>query len=66
MHREEVVLVQHKARVSALQEQVRALEEAASYGNTDKTRTLKELSAERGDLLQPSMLTTESRTFFLH
>lgn len=40
--------MQHKAKVAGLQEQVKLLEETAAAGNADRSRTLKELAAERG------------------
>ena len=46
--REELHVVQYKARVATLQEQVRILEEAAKTDNTERSKTLKELATERG------------------
>lgn len=40
--------MKHRAKVASLQEQVKLLEDATSAGNTDRSRTLKELAAERG------------------
>lgn len=41
-------MVQYKARVASLQEQVNNLEEAAKADTTERSKTLKELTTERG------------------
>lgn len=48
MCRDELLVVQYKARVTTLQEQVKILEEAGKIDNTERSRTLKELATERG------------------
>lgn len=42
-------LARHKAKLTSLQEQVKVLEEATDSDNAERTRTLQELSAERGE-----------------
>ena len=41
-------IIKHKAKIKSFQEQITALEEAASTENSNRSKTLKELSAERG------------------
>jgi hypothetical protein len=41
-------VVQYKTRVTALQEQVKILEDAAKTDNSERSKTLKELATERG------------------
>ena len=42
-------MVRQKAKMAALQEKVKQLEEAASTDNSHNSRRLKELSMERGE-----------------
>ena len=48
--RDELFVTKQKAKVVALEEKVRLLEEAASSNSTDKSRSLKELATERGQI----------------
>ena len=46
--RDELVTVKYKSRITALQEQVRVLEEAANVDTAERSKTLKDLATERG------------------